>query len=147
MSHDALAGKANLVLPPVAGLITCAVANSGSAGSLQLTTVGQTSVKLSSELQLPSSAGVAGGVGQFVEFMADGADVGLVFGATSAAVTSANAPNLSQTGTNTAGCCLRIPAGTYRTFYVTSATQWVGWIGASASNSNLRISVTSFGDG
>jgi hypothetical protein len=86
---------------------------------------------------------VAGCLNRFTEFFADGADVGVVFGAgaTNAAVVGANAPALGQQGTDTAGCCIRIPAGTYRTYIITTATRWLGYVGS--ANGNLRIAVSS----
>jgi hypothetical protein len=83
-----------------------------------------------------------GFLGGYVEFFADGTDVGIIFGPTAASVSSGNAPALATTGSaGTAGVCARIPAGTYRTFFLKGDDRFVGVVGAASGN--LRISTAS----
>jgi hypothetical protein len=131
---------------PVAGQISC-LTTSTSATSIDLSSIGPTVGSMANAAALPQVGypGLTGCVGRFVEFFSDGADTGLLFGTSNASVTGNNAPNLSVTGSNTVGsngsCCVRIPAGTYRTYVISSATRWLGYV-ASATG-NLRVSVTS----
>ena len=147
--------KSDEITAPVAGQISV-IAVSGSAGSQDLAAIGPQTGQMQNEDALPNagsyqvagSATVSGSplqgcIGHFVEFFAETADVGILFGPTNASVTSASAPALATTGTNTAGCCMRIPAGTYRTFYIHAPTRFVGFVGSTSGN--LRISVTSRG--
>lgn len=138
--------KANEVTAPVAGQITV-IAGALAAGSLDLATTGPTAINMQNADKQPVGDGsgtvtIAGGVDRYVEFYADGVDIGLVFGATAAAVTGANAPVLAQTGTNAAGACMRIPAGIGRSLFIHPATRYVGYV-ASAATGFLRISVAS----
>jgi hypothetical protein len=148
MSGDSSVKQSNYITAPIAGLVTN-LATSTAAASQDLAAVGQVTSNMRLEGSLPqSSSGTVtgslnGAIGCFVEFYADGADLGLVFGSSLAAVTGSNVPALATTGVNTAGVCLRIPAGTYRTFYITALTRYLGYV-ASATG-NMRIAVTSMG--
>ena len=84
----------------------------------------------------------SGFVGHYVDIFADGADVGIISGPTQASVTGGNAPNLSTTGSpGTAGTCMRIASGTFRSYYVKPDDQWLGVVGSAAGN--LRIALSS----
>jgi hypothetical protein len=83
-----------------------------------------------------------GFIGHYVEFFADGADMGVIFGPTQASVSSANVPALATTGAaGTPGTCVRIPAGTFRVFLIKGDDRWLGVVGAASGQ--LRISIAS----
>lgn len=128
----------NEISPPIAGRITV-VATSTGAATLDLRTAGPQSVNMSSGDIPPATGGVdpPGLVGRYVDFFADAADVGIIFGATTAAVSSSNAPALATNGTNAAGCCQRIAAGTYRTWLVDKENPIIGYV--AAASGQLRI--------
>jgi hypothetical protein len=142
--------KANEVTAPRAGEVTV-FAGSVSSASQNLALCGPLTVNMANADVLPSNiAGSATSASacldKYVEFYADGVDFGLTWGPSNASVTGNNAPNLSVTGVNTTGgngaCCLRIPAGTTRSFYIHTSTLWVGYV-ASAGQGFLRIMPTS----
>jgi hypothetical protein len=83
-----------------------------------------------------------GGVGRFVEVFSDGGDIGVLFAANSAVFTGSNVANLAAAGVNTAGCCLRIPSGTYRTFFIHPASRFMNF-STGTGTANVRICATS----
>lgn len=94
----------------------------------------------------PASGAVfnpAGWVERWIDIYADGADLGIVVGDTSASVSATNAPVLATTGTTvaTAGQCWRIPNGTYRTYFVTSDSAFLGVVASAAGT--MRIAASS----
>jgi L-cysteine desulfidase len=95
--------------------------------------------------QTPNMAAATGKVGtqqRFVTIYADGADLGVIFGPTSASVSGANVPALATVGTNVAGVCARIPVGQERSYYVMAGTDvWVGVVGSAAGS--VRITPSS----
>ena len=92
---------------------------------------------------LPNELNPTGCVERYTRFEAITANMGVLFGPTSVAVTGANAPNLTATGINAAGVCVQVPAGTYVDYLITPSTRFVGFI-ASASG-YINVSPTSKG--
>jgi hypothetical protein len=126
-------------------LFTCPVATAGavlavtsSAGSQNLALIGNQTQNIAT--QATASTGVQG---HFISLQADGEDMYVTFGATQAAVTSANAPVIATTGVNTAGICYLIPKGTTVRFFARAGLDlWIGYI--AASTGNLRIWQSSY---
>jgi hypothetical protein len=88
------------------------------------------------------AAPLAGWVGHWVDIFADGGDIGLITGPTSASVSGGNAPVLATTGNaGTAGVCMRIPNGTYRPYLITADDRFLGVV--SAGTTTLRIAKSS----
>lgn len=77
-------------------------------------------------------------IGRWIDITADGTDIGIVSGATSAAVTGGNAPVFATNGAaGTAGVCRRIFAGTTEAFYVLPDDRFLGVVGV--GNGQIRI--------
>jgi hypothetical protein len=141
---DLYTKKASEIRCPIAGQIGVISTSSTSAGTQDMRLIGPQSASMGNDTILPPSTpnNPPGALERFVEFYADGVDYGIVFGATSAAVSSSNAPSLTATGPG-AGACIRIPAGQARTYVVESDTFWLGYVPSSSSQGYLRMSVTS----
>jgi hypothetical protein len=128
--------QADTYTPP-RSLLIANLAVSTSAGSQDLSAIDNQTVNLSK-----ANATQIGIVGCYVDFFADGTDVGVVFGSTSASVTTTNAPVFATTGVNTAGVCWRIPAGAKATWYLQAGVDlFVGFVGAGSGF--LRIARSS----
>lgn len=134
MSESMQSRQFHLLAPPPAGLGYVA-ATSTTQGSIDLSTVGQITQREDSSLN--PTASPAGLVGKMVEVFADTADVGIIFGPTSASVTGSNKPVLATNGTNEAGICYRIPAGAVRKWLITKQTQFCGYVATGAGQ--IRI--------
>ncbi len=123
------------ILPPRAGQNT-AITVSAVAASQDLRLCG---------VQVPAAASYASKVGfqgRYVTLHADGADVGFVFGPTSASVTGANAPVLATVGVNVAGVCERLSNGERLQYYVAAGTDvFIGFVATGAGV--LRILASS----
>ena len=85
---------------------------------------------------------LGGCVGRFTEFFADGVDIGILFASNAAAFTASTSANLAATGGNGNGCCVRVPAGSYRTIFIHPSSRFLSYIAANTT-SNLRICATS----
>lgn len=156
---DRIAEKGWDVQPPRVGLIgVYAVTNSASVINMTTGTGVFGSASTAFPQTLPDqgsqtinlSGGPAAGtlvspkgfVGQWVDIFADGTDVGVIFGATNASVSGGNAPVLATTGNpGTAGVCMRIANGSFRTYYIKPDDEFLGVVGAASGN--LRIAVSS----
>jgi hypothetical protein len=135
MSKGAAHTQVENITCPVAGQIGV-FSVSGSAGSVDLRTIGPQPA-LGNEEQ-------NGCCDRYVELQADGGDVYVIFGATQAAVTSANAPVISTTGANAAGAAMRIPNGTSKQYRPTNnGSPWCGYIGTGSGTVYLRIAASS----
>jgi hypothetical protein len=137
MSGAFLASRqADTYIPPRGGLIAC-LAVTTSASSQDLRLIDNQTVKQSSSATLQ-----AGITGCFVDFYADGTDVYLIFGSTSAQVTSGNAPVATTTGVNTAGVAFHLPSGQSHSWYLEKGTDnFIGFVGAGSGY--LRIARSS----
>jgi hypothetical protein len=122
------------ITPPVAGQVT-ALAVTTTASTLDLRTCGNQTPNMA------SGAAKVGLVGRYVTFYADGGDVGIIFGATSASVATTNAPALATQGTNATGACVRIANGAEKAWLVPSGTPWIGVVGSASCT--LRIVASS----
>lgn len=86
-----------------------------------------------------------GWLGHWIDITVDagGGDLGYNAGPTTGSVSGANAPVLATTGAmGTAGTCLRIAAGTFRTYYATFNERFLGVV-SSAGNCTVRIALSS----
>ena len=92
---------------------------------------------------LPNELVPTGCVERYTRFEAITANMGVLFGPTSIAVTGANAPNLTATGVNAAGVCVQVPAGTYVDYLITPSTRFVGFVASAAGY--INVSPTSKG--
>ena len=150
--------RANEILPPVASQGSVQPGSTTPA-TLDLSTVGQTVVNMAFADNYPASLAYSGSTAQanvvgatlssgkgcidgYVDFTADGADFGIVFGPTLGAVGGSGAtaaqPSLGATGTNAAGICQRVFAGTTRTFYIHPQHRYLGYVGSTGAG-YLRI--------
>lgn len=120
----------------------CVVLATGTVASyLELDTLFAAASPLVGNLNFP------GAVNQFVEFFADTADLGIVFGPTAASVSSSNAPVLTQDGTVTtgaytghAGTCYRIVAGTSKKWLLQLGVDlFVGFVGSTTGQLRLYV--------
>jgi hypothetical protein len=91
--------------------------------------------------KFPTTLQPSGYVGHWIDIFSDGADTGLITGPTSAAVSAGNAPVLATTGTGVAGTCMRIAAGTFRTYFITADDRFLGVV--SSGTTTLRIALSS----
>lgn len=124
----------DLIQPPRAG--QCAnVAVSTVAIAVDLRLVGN---------QTPNLASATSKVGaqqRYVTIFADGADLGVIFGATLASISGGNVPALATLGTNVPGVCGRIPNGQERSYYVAAGTDvFVGIVGSAAGFARITPS-------
>ena len=100
--------QADNILAPTAGEISN-ITVSAVAGSVDLTTIGpQTEPDGNTKRRDPGMSG------HYMSIYADGVDVYVLFGKDSASVTGSNAPVIATTGSNAAGCCIKIPNGQER---------------------------------
>jgi hypothetical protein len=139
--------------PGPAGQVV-AVATSTTAGffNLQALTFGETYSMTASDLQFAAGApagGPVGVVGSFITIRAETSDVGVIFGATQASVTTTNVPALATVGTvsgagaytQAAGVCYRIPAGTEKRFKLAVGTDnFMGFVGSGVGVMRLYMS-------
>jgi hypothetical protein len=80
----------------------------------------------------------SGNLGRWIEITADGTDMGIVSGPTSASVTGGNAPVFATNGNaGTAGVCKRLFAGTTEQFYALPDDRFLGIVGV--GNGQVRI--------
>lgn len=83
---------------------------------------------------------VAGLPGHYVTLQADGGKVYVSFGATSASVTSGNAPLDTATGTNATQGCALIPDGAFMTVKLEQTLDlWLGYVCPAGVTANLRV--------
>jgi len=80
----------------------------------------------------------SGNLGRWIDVTADGTDMGIVSGPTSASVSGVNAPVFATNGNaGTAGACRRIFAGTTEGFYALPDDRFLGVVGVGAGQ--IRI--------
>jgi hypothetical protein len=124
------------------------LAVSGTQEVLDLSTLGDPAYDGSNAntAQIPGGA-----INQYITLYADGADVGIIFGAAKADVTGANKPVLATTGTvdgngvysPAAGTCFVVKSGTYLRIFARGLSQasrpdrFMGIVGSGAGK--LRI--------
>jgi hypothetical protein len=144
---------------PYAGAITVLVTSTG-AGSIDLSTIGlqqpiadnqgaptldgggQTGPGPDIVAPVQSSRNVdqQGLLGRYVYLRAVTSTVGFICGPTQALVTSANAPVLATTGSNTAGCCDRLIPEEWQEMWISGSTRWLGYVATGAGTLIIRAS-------
>ena len=138
------------IIAPHAGWITVLAAF--PAGSQDLTLCGYQSpppdpgnlVDILADQEFSSAVNFQGLLGRYVRFRAVTQTVGVIFGATQAAVTAGNAPVLTNTGVNTAGCCYQLAAGEWMDYWISTSNRWLGFV-AAADGGKLIIVPSSVG--
>ena len=137
---------------PVGQSIVTQVTPTAKYINLELTTLG---LKFdSNDTQKCQGAGAPPGqpvglTGCYVTIYADGADIGIIVGATAASVSSSNAPSLSAVGTvgatgvyaGTTGTCHRIPSGTERRYLMQiGQDNFLGLVGSATGIARIHQS-------
>lgn len=132
--------QSDFIRPPRAGQVAN-VTVSTSPASQDLSLIGYLVMDMSNMDKEPAAAqtlpNAYGLIGHYITIYADGADLGVLFGATQAAVTTTNAPVFATTGVNVAGACMRIPAGQERCFKITESDRWLGVVGSAGGTARI----------
>jgi len=124
------------IIPPRAGQLY-AVAVSTTPGSVDMSTIGPTVTNMGA-----SGTSSTGCLNRYVTIFAEGGDLYVVTGPSSASVTGANAPVAATNGKNAAGVAWKIASGTYQSFRFTGGyDNWLGFVASGAGQ--MRVAPSS----
>jgi hypothetical protein len=137
--------QADFIVAPVAGQVSAYQA-SVTAAAIDIGTCGPAALVPNTGATATNSQN-PGGVDRYVTLVADGGAVYVLFGASAAAVSGANAPDPTATGaaaagTNKVGACIPIPSGGLMNVLIRAAERFVGYVTASGT-ATLRVWVSS----